>query len=143
MINGTIQFKTATDTATVNTRGIIDGGSSNNTNQQGTSEIPDGGNSTDATTTSESWILQDGDPVETVWNWSDPVDCFIKTLSHTNAAKYENGTFTKATYEVLVEDCNATPDRVLLTNAAGKQLGEFRVQDCQFLEFVNRIKLLL
>lgn len=82
-----------------------------------------------------------GNPITITTEWSEPVLCLIKTNSHSNKGKYEDGVFTMATYEVLLEIQEFTANRIKLVNNVGSDLGEFQIQDIQFLENAGRIKI--
>lgn len=82
-----------------------------------------------------------GDPVPATGAWSDYIDCFIQTNTHNNKGKYQDGKLTIATYTVLIETQAIDADRVKLVTDRGTELGEFQVQDIQFLDSVGRVKI--
>lgn len=45
----------------------------------------------------------DGTPVFGAPHWSAPIPCLIKVNSHSEKGKYQDGFFTQASYEVLLE----------------------------------------
>jgi hypothetical protein len=48
-----------------------------------------------------------------------------------------------AFYEILIEMQPFESDRIRLTNNRGKVLGEFQVQNVQFLDLVGRVKIIV
>ena len=51
--------------------------------------------------------------------------------------------FVRASYEVLVETDNFTAEKVVLKDNRGNTLGEFRVLEVQYLDYVNVVKITL
>lgn len=88
-------------------------------------------------------ISNEGDPVSIVQEWSDPIDCLIITLKHDNKGTYNDGKFTASAYEIHIESQPFEATKVKLTNSRNKELGEFQVQDLQFLDLVGRIKIVV
>jgi len=82
-----------------------------------------------------------GDPIAVTGAWSDCIDCFIQTNHHNTKGKYIDGKFEIADYTVLIETQPFDADRVLLITDKGKTLGEFQVQNVEFLDAVGRVKI--
>lgn len=85
--------------------------------------------------------IVNGRPVRVEQVFGDPIPCNLKTITHNNRGKAIDGEFTQASYEVLVDVPTFTAERVVLTNNRGVRLGEFRVQDVQYLDCVNAVKI--
>ena len=77
----------------------------------------------------------DGVPHAGTENWSDDVECHIRTNTHNLRGTYQDGKFTQASYEVLIErqPLEIVPTRVRLVRG-GVSLGEFEVQDFEFVQ---------
>ncbi len=82
-----------------------------------------------------------GDPIPVVTSWSDPVDCLIITNTRNDKGTYQDGKFTQMAYVVHIDKQPFDAKRVRLTNDRGIELGEFQVQDVQFLDLVRRVKI--
>lgn len=83
----------------------------------------------------------DGNPVPVQGGWSDPIECRIVTLSHSETGKYEDGKFVQSSYMVFIDGTDEIEaDRVRL-NRQGVYLGEFNVQSNEYLRLVNRVKI--
>jgi len=85
----------------------------------------------------------DGMPTSGEATWSNSVECFIRTNTHNTRGTYQDGKFTQASYEVLIErqPLLVRPSRVRLVRY-GYELGEFDVQDIQLVQ-LDRIKILV
>ena len=86
-------------------------------------------------------IDANGEAIPATGAWSDDVDCFIQTNGHSNKGKYADGKFTIAAYTVLIESQTFNADRIKLVTQNGEELGEFQVQDVQFLDTAGRVKI--
>ena len=82
-----------------------------------------------------------GDTIPVVMTWGTPIECNIKTSSGTG--RYEDGTFKIPSYEVLIEMQSFDADRVKLTDNRNVDLGEYQVQDIQFLDYTEMVKIRL
>ncbi|NDV47792.1 hypothetical protein D0T49_12120 [Paludibacter sp. 221] len=88
-----------------------------------------------------SGFNDDGEPVVRPETWSETIPCLVKTNTHRNNGAYEDGNFTVASYEVLIEEAQAfSADRVKLARQ-GMDLGEFQVQNSELLAGVGRVKI--
>lgn len=67
---------------------------------------------------------EDGVPMQGTANWSDPVECFIRTITHNNQGTYQDGQWTQASYEVLIErqHLETVPGRIQLKRATSSDL---------------------
>ncbi|MFA5849944.1 MAG: hypothetical protein WC833_08675 [Bacteroidales bacterium] len=85
------------------------------------------------------------DPIPVVDSWSDPVDCAIKANANVNKGTYQDGKFTVASYEVLMEMRSFDSSRIELTDDRGRMLGVFQVlpQNIKFLDAVQRVKIIV
>lgn len=93
-----------------------------------------------------SKFAENGDPVGIPENWITPIECLIKTVMHNRKGKYEGEKFTASSYEVLIESPQL--ERVIsevtdakLINDRGVVLGVFPIQNVQFLDTVQRVKI--
>ncbi len=84
-----------------------------------------------------------GDPIPVSSSWSDPVECNIRTNTHNNKGTYQGGQFTVSAYEILLEATEFSAERVRITNNRDISLGEFQVQNTQFLDNVGRVKIIV
>jgi hypothetical protein len=82
-----------------------------------------------------------GKPVPVQTALGDPIPCNIKTNTNDKKGFYIDGEFTRASFEVLIDEQPFDAERLVLTNNRGVKLGEFRVQDIQHLDFVNTVKI--
>lgn len=85
-----------------------------------------------------------GKPVPVTQTLGERVACNIRTITHDHRGKLIDGSFTQASYEVLVDISTAkrfTADQIALTDNREGKLGTFRVQDVQHLDFVGAIKI--
>jgi len=83
------------------------------------------------------------DPIPVVTSWSDPVDCLIITNTRNGKGTYADGKFTVCAYEIHIDKQPFTSKRIQLTNSRGLDLGEFQVQDVQFLDLVRKVKIIV
>ena len=84
---------------------------------------------------------QNGDPVVIAETWGDLIICQIETVKHDNKGIYLDGKYTQATYKILIEMQEFQAKRIKITDSRGNSLGEFNVQDIQFLDMVQRVKI--
>ena len=88
-------------------------------------------------------VNTNGDPVPVIAAWSNPIDCLIITNTRNNKGAYQDGKFTVCAYEIHIEKQSFTANRIKLVNSRGDQLGEFEVQDIQFLDLVRKVKIIV
>ena len=68
-----------------------------------------------------------GEPIISTVSWSEPIRCLYKTVKHSNTI-YQQGRDFQA-------------DTVKLTNDRTQFLGEFEVQDIEFVNRSGRVKI--
>ena len=81
-----------------------------------------------------------GEPIISTVSWSEPIRCLYKTVKHSNTI-YQQGKFTDKSYEILIESRDFQADTVKLTNDRTQFLGEFEVQDIEFVNRSGRVKI--
>jgi len=91
----------------------------------------------------ESSLDEDGDPIPVEEVWSEAIPCHIKTIKHDYKGIYTDGNFEQASYEILLKIQEFEAKKIRIQNNRAQVLGEFKVQDIQFLDLVKRIKLLV
>lgn len=84
---------------------------------------------------------QTGDPIPATEVAGEEIGCNLKVNNQSNNGRYEGGTFTQATYEILIENQSIEGKRLRLKNYKGDALGDFTIQSIQHLTFTNRIKI--
>lgn len=87
--------------------------------------------------------MLNGIPIKVEESISEPIPCNLRTIMHNHKGKTVDGVFTQSSYEVLIESQQISAERVILTDSRNVRLGEFRVQDIQFLDFVNAVKIIV
>ena len=94
-------------------------------------------------TTSGGGIDGNGDPIQSVDSWSEPIDCLINPNSTGKLMKYKDGEYVAASYSINIEIENIECSAIRLTNNRGLLLGEFQVlpQNIYKYSFVNRLKI--
>ena len=89
---------------------------------------------------------EDGMPTAGSAVWSDPIECFINVNTHNNKGTYQDGKFTQAAYEVLIERqaLDVVPNRIRLSRSSDvvsqMDLGEWEVQNFESVN-LDRIKI--
>lgn len=82
-----------------------------------------------------------GNPIKVSYTPGTPIECNIKTNTHNNKGVYVDGKFTQSKYILLIDmDPSFTADRISI-NYHGKDLGDFQVQDIEYLDAVDSIKI--
>jgi hypothetical protein len=85
--------------------------------------------------------MENGNPVKVTETLSDPIPCNFTTNQNDHLGRYEGGTFTQAKYVVLIDTRDFAAEYVVLATVRGERLGQFRVQDIQFLDVVGNVKI--
>lgn len=85
--------------------------------------------------------FQDGDPMPVVETLSDPISCNFKANNNDRKGVYIDGEFKRCSFEILIENQPFKADRIHLYNLHGDDFGEFRVQDYQYYDFVDAVKI--
>lgn len=78
-------------------------------------------------------------PVEPVT--SEPIPCNIATNKFDHLGTYIDGKFTRVSFIILIDMQPFEADRIILTTDRGKALGEYSVQNIQFLDVVETVKI--
>lgn len=85
-----------------------------------------------------------GRPIPVTETIGRRIPCNIRTIKNNFHGKSEDGIYRQTEYEVLI-DINTmdvfTSRKVVLTDNREQNLGTFRVQDIQHLDFVGAIKI--
>lgn len=91
----------------------------------------------------ENGFSVNGDPLPDAKAWSVPeIPCLIRTNQHNQKGKVRDGKFEMSAYTIHLEMMEEiTAKRVKLVNDRGNNLGEFEIQDIQYLKLVKRIKI--
>lgn len=84
---------------------------------------------------------ENGDPIVAIDNWGESIPCQIETIKHDYKGIYQDGEFERASYRVYLEMQEFEGSRVRLTDNRNKNIGEFQIQDIQYLDIVQRIKI--
>lgn len=82
-----------------------------------------------------------GDPIKSESIWIEPIPCHIITVRKDEKGIYADGRFTQSTYEILIELQDYEAKIVRIENDHGKNLGEFKVQNIEFLKYVGKVKI--
>lgn len=85
-----------------------------------------------------------GDPIPCSEDFGDKVGCNLLTKSRDRKGGEEAGQFEHASYEVLLEcpENAVVMNFVRLYDARDQYLGQFRVQDTQYLDAVGALKII-
>ena len=86
-------------------------------------------------------INDDGEPVEAMSSWGDPVPCkyFANTLN--NRGTYQDGQFTISEYIITTKMMSFKADQIRLTDEKGLIICEKSVQSLEVLSTVRRVKI--
>lgn len=87
--------------------------------------------------------MQNGKPIKVEESVGEPIPCNLRTVMHNQKGKTVDGVFTQSSYEVLIEARPISAERVILTDSRNVRIGEFRVQDIQYLDIVNAVKIIV
>jgi hypothetical protein len=84
-----------------------------------------------------------GDPVQAVETWSNPIDCLIHQNTNGRLMKYQDGQYVAASHSINVELGLFNSTAIRITNNQGMFVGEFQVlpQNIYKYSFVTRIKI--
>lgn len=84
---------------------------------------------------------KNGKPVPVETTTGEPIPCNITTNKYDRLGTYIDGKFTRASFIILIDMQSFDADRVTLTTDRGKVLGEYSVQNIQFLDVVENVKI--
>lgn len=85
--------------------------------------------------------LKNGNPVKVQEALSEPIPCNFTTNKNDHLGRYEGGTFTRAKFVILIDMQDFNAEYVVLNTIRGIKVGKFRVQDAQFLDVVESVKI--
>lgn len=85
--------------------------------------------------------LKNGNPVKVQEVLGEPILCNFTTNKNDHLGRYEAGTFTRAKFIILIDMQNFNAEYVVLNTIRGVKVGKFRVQDIQFLDAVENVKI--
>ena len=83
-----------------------------------------------------------GEPIPATTEWSEPINCSIKTNSDNRKGKYEDGEFRQASFVALIEaqDLPTGIKRLHLTRYT-EDLGEFEIISIEPILTMGRIQI--
>lgn len=83
----------------------------------------------------------DGNPIPATSEWGVPIPCRVVTNNRSVEGKYKDGEFVMSSYQIFIDgQGEIKADRVRLTRQ-GVELGEFDVQNNEYLRLVKRNKI--
>lgn len=85
--------------------------------------------------------LKNGNPVKVQEILGEPIPCNFTTNKNDHLGRYEGGTFTRAKFVILIDMQDFNAEYVVLNTIRGVKVGKFRVQDAQFLDAVENVKI--
>lgn len=83
-----------------------------------------------------------GEVVASDVEWSEPVECSIKTNSDNRIGRYEDGVFRMASFTILLECTEFSSERISIERQ-GEQLGEYEIISKEPLYGVGRVKIVV
>ncbi len=78
-----------------------------------------------------------GIPQPVTQTWSEPIACNIRKNKSDHRGTYADGKFHQMTATILVEGNDFDAKRIKVVDNRGKELGEFEIQDIQYLHAVG------
>lgn len=84
---------------------------------------------------------KNGNPVKVQEVLCEPIPCNFTTNKNDHLGRYEGGTFTRAKFVILIDMQDFNAEYVVLNTIRGIKVGKFRVQDIQFLDVVENVKI--
>lgn len=86
-----------------------------------------------------------GDPRPSSEMTSGKIECLMRTINQSNRGRYEGGTFTQSSWEILIEpqENPIEEKRLLLLGEDETEIGKFAIQSLELLKFTNRIKIIV
>lgn len=85
-------------------------------------------------------INEYGEPIPAHSEWSEPIDCSIKTNSDNRIGRYEDGVFRMASFTIMIEIAEIPYNSVKLERL-GEYLGEYQIINVEPLTSVGRIRI--
>lgn len=83
----------------------------------------------------------DGNPIAVITELGEVIPCRIQTNTKNNQGKYQDGKFIISSYSILIQLKPQFEASRIKINLSGKDLGEFEVQNVEYLTVVGRIKI--
>jgi hypothetical protein len=87
--------------------------------------------------------LIDGMPVAASESWGVKIACHIQKNMQNNKGNYKDGTFTQFAFTIFLEMQVFEAKRIKLTNNRNELIKEFEVQSIEFLDLVQRVKIIV
>lgn len=81
--------------------------------------------------------LLNGIPQPIKERWCEPIPCNIRKNKSDHRGTYIDGKFIQTSSTILIEENDFTAKRLRLVDNRGTELGEFEIQDIQYLESVG------
>ncbi len=82
-----------------------------------------------------------GIPQPVVETWSEPIPCNIRKNKSDHKGTYTDGKFIQCAATLLIEPQEFTAKRIKVTDNREQILGEFEVQDVQYLHAVEALQI--
>lgn len=82
-----------------------------------------------------------GIPQPVVEDWSEPIPCNIRKNKSDHRGTYIDGKFIQCAAVVLIEPQEFDSKRIKITDNRGQELGDFEVQDVQYLHAVEALQI--
>ncbi len=83
-----------------------------------------------------------GFPTEPSASWSEGIPCQYISNDCDRFGTAGGGQFTIAQYTIYVDGPMEEAERLKLTNALGKELGEYAIKNAEYLEAVDQTRIL-
>lgn len=84
---------------------------------------------------------ESGSPIPASRVEGEEIPCNIQTDTHDRRGVSEDGTYSNHSYTILIDQQPWTARRIRLYDNRKNDIGEFQIQDEQFLDCVGAIKL--
>lgn len=85
-------------------------------------------------------INEYGEPIPAHSEWSEPIECSIKTNSDNRIGRYEDGVFRMASFTIMIELAEFPYNSIKLERL-GEYLGEYKTLNAEPLMSVGRTKI--
>ncbi len=81
--------------------------------------------------------LKKGVPQPIVEKWCEPIPCNIRMNRSDHKGTYIDGRFVQTSATILIEENDFEAKRLRVVDNRGRELGEFEIQDIQYLHAVE------
>ena len=88
-------------------------------------------------------INSKGEPVISAQSWTDPIECKYKMTSQKTIGKESEGEFRQAVYEITTNVISFRAKLIQLLNSDMEVLAEKEVQSLDYLEAVQKLRILI